>query len=105
MSGPDPSSPPLAKACLYYWSTSVWSAVALLAIAQKGYGPDEIDMKIVDINKSENLHPSYLRINPKGGSLFRDPNSTTRLLPTPRNGALLGCSFGENPRARSCEPL
>jgi len=60
------SSPPLAKACLYYWSTSVWSCVALLAVAEKGYGPDEIDMKLVDINKSENLHPSYLRINPKG---------------------------------------
>ncbi|KAJ7293555.1 hypothetical protein C8J57DRAFT_1269344 [Mycena rebaudengoi] len=47
-----PSSVP--KAVLYYAKDSVWSRAALLALAEKGYGDDEVDRKL------------YLRISPKG---------------------------------------
>ncbi|TFK30419.1 hypothetical protein FA15DRAFT_698890 [Coprinopsis marcescibilis] len=55
----------LPKAVLYYFPRSIWSAVALLALEEKGYGPDEIDFRIVDIWKAENYDPSFLRLNPK----------------------------------------
>jgi hypothetical protein len=34
--------------------------------AEKGYGDDEVDRKLVDLAKGENLSLSYLRISPKG---------------------------------------
>ncbi|KZT65595.1 hypothetical protein DAEQUDRAFT_697049 [Daedalea quercina L-15889] len=55
----------LPKAALYYFPTSVWCAPPLLALEEKGYGPDELDLKLVDIAKGENYAPSYLRLNPR----------------------------------------
>jgi len=53
------------KAALYYFPTSIWCAVALLALEEKGYGADEIDLRIVDIAKGEQYDPTFLRLNPK----------------------------------------
>ncbi|KAF7985354.1 hypothetical protein HWV62_6575 [Athelia sp. TMB] len=41
----------IPKAVLYYFPKSVWSAVALLALYEKGYGEDEVDLKTVDISE------------------------------------------------------
>jgi len=32
---------------------------------EKGYGEDEVDLKVVDLGKGENFAPSFLRLNPK----------------------------------------
>jgi len=56
---------PLPKASLYYYPKSIWCSVVLLALEEKGYGDDEIDLKMVDLSKGENYLTSYLRINPK----------------------------------------
>ncbi|KAH7104152.1 hypothetical protein BKA62DRAFT_767912 [Auriculariales sp. MPI-PUGE-AT-0066] len=56
----------IAKAKLYYGTTSGYSAVARLTIAEKGYGDDEIEWKEVDMAAAENYNPAYLRINPFG---------------------------------------
>ncbi|KAI0825083.1 hypothetical protein BC628DRAFT_1375397 [Trametes gibbosa] len=53
------------KAALYYYHGSVWASVPLLALEEKGYGSDEVDLKEVDIAKGENFMPSYLRLNPQ----------------------------------------
>ncbi|EAU93133.1 hypothetical protein CC1G_12668 [Coprinopsis cinerea okayama7 len=55
----------IPKAALYYYPRSIWSAVALLALEEKGYGADEVDLRIVDIWKGENYDPTFLRLNPK----------------------------------------
>ncbi|KAF9056606.1 hypothetical protein BJ165DRAFT_1434842 [Panaeolus papilionaceus] len=55
----------IPKAVLYYSPISVWSAVVLLTIAEKGYGKDELEYRVVDIGKGENFDPTFLRINPK----------------------------------------
>ncbi|KAH9950372.1 hypothetical protein B0H21DRAFT_819183 [Amylocystis lapponica] len=55
---------PLPKAALYYYPKSVWASVPLLALEEKGYGPDELDLKTVDLAKGDNFSPSYLRLNP-----------------------------------------
>jgi len=57
------STPPLPKASLYYYKKSVWASVPLLALEEKGYGADEVDLKEVDISKGENFTTAYLRIN------------------------------------------
>ncbi|KAL7285348.1 hypothetical protein PYCCODRAFT_1434290 [Trametes coccinea BRFM310] len=56
----------IPKASLYYFHGSVWASVPLLALEEKGYGPDEVDLKEVDLAKGENFMPSYLRLNPQG---------------------------------------
>ncbi|KAL1951884.1 hypothetical protein VTO73DRAFT_1033 [Trametes versicolor] len=56
----------IPKAALYYYHGSVWASVPLLALEEKGYGSDEVDLKEVDISKGENFKPSYLRLNPEG---------------------------------------
>ncbi|KAI0639452.1 hypothetical protein C8Q77DRAFT_1081262 [Trametes polyzona] len=56
----------IPKAALYYYHGSVWASVPLLALEEKGYGSDEVDLKEVDIAKGENFAPSYLRLNPQG---------------------------------------
>lgn len=56
----------LPKAALYYSPQSIWASVPLLALEEKGYGNDEIDLKQVDISKGENFEPTYLRLNPAG---------------------------------------
>ncbi|KAK2461931.1 hypothetical protein APHAL10511_006394 [Amanita phalloides] len=53
------------KAVLYYSPGSIWSSVALLALEEKGYGSDEVDLKPVDLSKGENYDTTYLRINSK----------------------------------------
>ncbi|KIY52702.1 hypothetical protein FISHEDRAFT_34586 [Fistulina hepatica ATCC 64428] len=45
------------KAVLYYAEDSLE--------VEKGYGEDEVDLKLVDLSKAENLMPSFLRINAK----------------------------------------
>ncbi|KAF9535453.1 hypothetical protein CPB83DRAFT_888166 [Crepidotus variabilis] len=57
--------PDLPKAALYYSPISVWSAVVQIAVEEKGYSPDELDFRIVDLAKGENFDPTFLRINPK----------------------------------------
>ncbi|KAF8642330.1 hypothetical protein AX16_009599 [Volvariella volvacea WC 439] len=56
---------PIPKAVLYYSRSSIWSAVVLLTLEEKGYGSDEVDLKPVDLARGENYDPSFLRINPK----------------------------------------
>ncbi|KIY62908.1 hypothetical protein CYLTODRAFT_383049 [Cylindrobasidium torrendii FP15055 ss-10] len=53
------------KAVLYHFPSSIWCSVVLLALEEKGYAPDEIDLRIVDISKGENYDPSFLRLNRK----------------------------------------
>ncbi|KAF7436789.1 hypothetical protein PC9H_003622 [Pleurotus ostreatus] len=53
------------KAVLYYSTEDPWSAVALLALEEKGYGRDELDLRVVDIGKGEHFKPTFLRLNPK----------------------------------------
>ncbi|KAH6917407.1 hypothetical protein BKA70DRAFT_1252097 [Coprinopsis sp. MPI-PUGE-AT-0042] len=55
----------IPKAVLYYFPKSIWCGVVLLALEEKGYGADEVDLKIVDLWKGENYDPTFLRINPK----------------------------------------
>lgn len=57
------STQPLPKASLYYYKNSIWASVPLLALEEKGYGADEVDLKEVDLSKGENFSPAYLRIN------------------------------------------
>lgn len=50
---------------MYYNPRSVWSAVALLGLYEKGYGTDEVELQIVDLASGENYNPTFLRLNPK----------------------------------------
>lgn len=56
----------IPKAVLYYDARSAWSLAVLLALEEKGYGKDEVDLKLVNLSKGENFSPTFLRINPKG---------------------------------------
>jgi len=60
------TSPPLAKAVLYYHPKSIWSQIPLLTLHEKGYGEEELDLKIVDLSKGLNYDPAYVRVNPNG---------------------------------------
>lgn len=53
------------KAVLYHSTGSVWSGAVLLTLEEKGYAPNEIDLKQVDLSKGENFAATYLRINPQ----------------------------------------
>ncbi|KAH0838283.1 hypothetical protein J3R83DRAFT_6560 [Lanmaoa asiatica] len=64
-------SHPVPKAVLYYDPASVWSRAVLLTLREKGYGKDEVDLRVVDTTKGEELSPAFLRLNPKGERLFR----------------------------------
>ncbi|KAF5375009.1 hypothetical protein D9758_000305 [Tetrapyrgos nigripes] len=71
----------IPKAVLYYYPLSVWSSATLLALEEKGYGDNDVDLKIVDLCKSyrslrlndsqgeiakgENYGPPFLRLNAK----------------------------------------
>ncbi|THH34173.1 hypothetical protein EUX98_g116 [Antrodiella citrinella] len=55
---------PVPKAALYYHKNSVWASAPLLALEEKGYGADEVDLKEVDLSTGENFAPAYLRLNP-----------------------------------------
>jgi len=54
------------KAILYSFPPSIWASAVLLALEEKGFGKDEIDIKTVNLVKGENFDPAYLRINPNG---------------------------------------
>ncbi|KAH8100689.1 hypothetical protein BXZ70DRAFT_938333 [Cristinia sonorae] len=54
----------IPKAALYYYKNSVWASAPLLALEEKGYGADEVDLKEVDLSKGENFAPAFLRLNP-----------------------------------------
>ncbi|KAI0257113.1 hypothetical protein BJV78DRAFT_1160327 [Lactifluus subvellereus] len=56
----------IPKAVLYYDVHSAWSLAVLLALEEKGYGKDELDLRLVDLSKGENFSPTFLRLNPKG---------------------------------------
>ncbi|KAG1769202.1 hypothetical protein EDD22DRAFT_997199 [Suillus occidentalis] len=51
------TSSAIPKAVLYYSPQSVWH--------EKGYGEDEVDLKVVDIGKGEEFSPTFLRLSPK----------------------------------------
>ncbi|KAJ7244775.1 hypothetical protein B0H12DRAFT_1128733 [Mycena haematopus] len=53
------------KAVLYYSPDSAWSSAVLLALHEKGYADDEVDLKVVDLSKGENFSVSFLRLNAK----------------------------------------
>lgn len=36
-----------------------------MTLDEKGYGSDEVDLKVVDTAKAENFSPAFLRLNPK----------------------------------------
>lgn len=59
------TSSAIPKAVLYYSPQSVWSSAILLALHEKGYGEDEVDLKVVDIDKGEEFSPTFLRLSPK----------------------------------------
>lgn len=59
------TSSAIPKAVLYYSPQSVWSSAILLALHEKGYGEDEVDLKVVDIGKGEEFSPTFLRLSPK----------------------------------------
>jgi glutathione S-transferase len=65
MASPPTSPGTLPKAALYYATGNTGSNVARLALREKGYGDDEVDLRIVDVSKGENFTLSYLRLNPK----------------------------------------
>jgi len=50
-----------------------------LTLEEKGYGPDEIRQRIVDLEQGENFAPAYLNIN---------PNATVPSLVVPLEGSL-----------------
>ncbi|PWN39174.1 hypothetical protein IE81DRAFT_326803 [Ceraceosorus guamensis] len=52
------------KANLYTFKASVWGAVATIGLVEKGYAPDDVDLRSVVLPKGENFAPAYLRINP-----------------------------------------
>ncbi|KAK0478380.1 hypothetical protein IW261DRAFT_225543 [Armillaria novae-zelandiae] len=56
----------IPKAVLYYSQESIWSSAVLLALEEKGYGADEVDLRVVDLDKGGNFDPSFLRLNNKG---------------------------------------
>ena len=56
----------IPKAVLYYEPSSATSYAARLALVEKGYGDDDVDLKVVDSTKGEEFYPSFLRISPKG---------------------------------------
>ncbi|SCV70997.1 BQ2448_3759 [Microbotryum intermedium] len=60
------SSAPLPKATLYYFGGSVWAAVPLLCAEEKGFGPDVLEKRSVDLLNGDNFSPAYLTINPRG---------------------------------------
>ncbi|KAJ8522594.1 hypothetical protein ONZ45_g859 [Pleurotus djamor] len=56
----------IPKAVLYHSPQYPWSAVALLALEEKGYGPDELELRVVDTTKGEQYATSFLRLSPRG---------------------------------------
>ncbi|KAJ7169858.1 hypothetical protein C8R46DRAFT_1090290 [Mycena filopes] len=65
LSPPSPPSTKAPKAVLYYSPDSVWSSTVLLALEEKGYAEDEVDLKLVDLAKGENFSVSFLRLASK----------------------------------------
>ncbi|CAO1638827.1 unnamed protein product [Sympodiomycopsis kandeliae] len=53
------------KAQLYSFPGSVWASVPRLALIEKGYHAEDVEIKTVDLAKGENFAPAFIRINPK----------------------------------------
>ncbi|KIJ45263.1 hypothetical protein M422DRAFT_30116 [Sphaerobolus stellatus SS14] len=51
------------KAVLYYNPESLWCAAVLLALEEKGYTDDDLEFKVVDLDRSDNFSPGYVRLN------------------------------------------
>lgn len=45
---------------------SCWSAVAHLAVIEKGFTPEQINIKSVSLVEGQNFSPEYLKVSPKG---------------------------------------
>lgn len=45
---------------------SLWSTVPRLALIEKGYSKDDLEMREVDLAAGENFSPAILRVNSKG---------------------------------------
>ncbi|KAG6381342.1 hypothetical protein JVT61DRAFT_5752 [Boletus reticuloceps] len=56
----------MSKAVLFTHSHSVWASVPELAIRELGYGPNDIESKVINLVQGENFAPTFLDINPKG---------------------------------------
>jgi len=54
----------MSKPVFYTFGGSVWAAVDELAIPELGYGPNDIETKVVNLVQGENFKPSFLEINP-----------------------------------------
>jgi len=54
----------MSKAVFYTFGGSVWAAAPELAIVELGYGPEDIDIKVVNLVEGANFEPSFLKINP-----------------------------------------
>ncbi|KIJ68479.1 hypothetical protein HYDPIDRAFT_82366 [Hydnomerulius pinastri MD-312] len=76
----------IPKAVLYYSPESV--------CREKGYGDDEVDLRVVDISKGDEFSPAFLRLNPKAtvptlvvplrGSLGPDVESRFKAVTDPK---------------------
>lgn len=58
------TAPP--KFTLYSDVASQWAYVPHLALDEKGYKPDEYEVKQVGLLDAENFNPEYIKINPNG---------------------------------------
>ncbi|OCB86108.1 hypothetical protein A7U60_g6695 [Sanghuangporus baumii] len=56
---------PMTKPVLYTFGASVWSAVPEVAFRELGYGPNDIELKTINLLQGENFSPAFLKINPK----------------------------------------
>ncbi|VDB84946.1 unnamed protein product [Peniophora sp. CBMAI 1063] len=56
----------IPKAVLYIAKQHPWSIAAQVCLIEKGYGADEVDLRLVDLGKGENYAPTFLRLNSQG---------------------------------------
>ncbi|KAF5355672.1 hypothetical protein D9756_003746 [Leucocoprinus leucothites] len=99
----------IPKAILYYNPRSVWSAVALLGLYEKGYGTDEVELQIVDLatvptlvvplqkTLSEDVESRYKAITESKVGAERDDMSDTVL----RQGQAIAEFLDKSRSARS----
>ncbi|KAF2100133.1 hypothetical protein NA57DRAFT_75633 [Rhizodiscina lignyota] len=54
------------KFIVYSSPESQWANVPLLGLVEKGYAPDDYEIKDLSLSTAENFDPKYLKINPNG---------------------------------------
>lgn len=59
-------TPAQPRAQLYSFPGSVWASVPRIALVEKGYASNDVEIKTVDLFQGENFSPTYLRLNPSG---------------------------------------